>query len=263
MDQLKHKVAIVTGGCSSIGRGIAIRFAREGAKTAIIDTDAKKGADIVKQIKSAGGTAMFFRADVTLLGEAKRVIDEVAKSLGGIYVLANCNWRQTPWTGFADKTEVDFHSSLDHGAMGAVRYMQAAFPHMKKGGGGRIINVGSPYGATTYLNVGDSVATDWALQGITRAAAVEWAQFNILTNFLSPAVVDIPEFQAYRERNKATVDRILRTAPLRRIGDPVEDIGGAAMYLASDEACFVNGHPIYADGGQFLNYGVFSPGIKL
>ena len=262
MNQLKGKVAAVSGACSSIGRGIAIRFAREGAKTALINADETKGASIVKEIEAAGGTAKFFRADVAIKGEAQRAIDAAAKALGGLYVLANCNWRQTPWTAFAEKSEDDFSVELNRNVVGAVRSMQAAFPHMKRAGGGRIVNVGSPYGATTYINVGDSVATDWALQGITRAAAVEWAQYNILVNYLSPAVVDIPEFQAFRAANSASVDRALRAMPLGRLGDPVEDIGGAAMYLASDEACFVNGHPIYADGGQFLNAGVFAPSVK-
>ena len=263
MDQLKDKVAVVTGGATSIGRGIAIRFAREGANTALLDTDEAKANAVVAEIEAAGGTARFFPADLTREGEAKRAIDAVAQTWGRVDVLANCNWRQAPWTAFADKAEADFAAGLEFGVMGAVRAMQAAFPHLKAAGGGRVINVGSPYGATTYIDVGDSVVVDWALQGLTRAAAVEWGQFAILVNYLSPAVVDIPEFQAYRASNTATVDRILGSMPLRRLGDLVEDVGGAAMYLASDEGCFINGHPIYADGGQFLNFGVFSPGSKL
>ena len=262
MNQLPGKIAVVSGACSSIGRGIAIRFALDGAKTALIDTDETKGAEIVAQIKSAGGSAEFFRADVAAKNEARRAVDAVAKTFGGLYVLANCNWRQTPWTAFADKAADDFATTLDRSVVGAVRCMQAAFPHMKRGGGGRVINVGSPYGATTYIDVGDAVAADWALQGITRAAAVEWGQHNVLVNYLAPAAVDIPEFQAYRKANPASSDRVLRATTLRRLGDVIEDIGGAAMYLASDEACFVNGHPIYADGGQFLNAGLFAPGVK-
>ena len=262
MDQLKGKVAVVSGATTSIGSALAIRFAREGASTALIDTDEKRGAEIVAQIEAAGGTAAFFRADVSVKGEAKRAMDEVASAWGNIYVLANCSWRQQSWTAFVDKPEDEFAATFDLRAMAAVRCIQAVFPHMKESGG-RIINVASPYGATTYTNVGDDVAADWALQGITRAAAVELARYNILTNYLSPAVADIPEFREYRAANNETVDRVLKTAPLRRVGDPVEDIGGAAMYLVSDEACFVNGHPIYADGGQFLNLGVFSPGLKL
>ena len=262
MNQLQGKVAAVSGACSSIGRGIAIRFAREGAKTALIDSDPKKGAELVKQIEATGGTAKFFHCKVAAKGEARRAIDDAVEAFGSLYVLANCNWQQTPWTAFESKAEEDFATELNRTAVGAVRCMQAAFPHLKQGGGGRVINVGSPYGATTYINVGDAVATDWALQGITRAAAVEWGQHNILVNYLSPAVVDIPEFQAFRASHTASVDRVLRVMPLQRLGDPVEDVGGAAMYLASDEACFINGHPIYADGGQFLNAGVFAPGVK-
>jgi NAD(P)-dependent dehydrogenase (short-subunit alcohol dehydrogenase family) len=262
MDQLKGKVAVVTGATTSIGRGIAIRFAREGARTALIDADAVKGAQLVREIEAAGGTARFIRADITAAGEARRAIDEAAETFGRLDVLANCNWALTSWKGLADKADEDFESALARNVLGAVRAMRAAFPHMKKQGGGRIINVGSPYGATTLNTVSDAVAADWSLQGLTRAAGVEWGEHNILVNYLAPALVDIPEFQAFRAADPAYVDRVVQMMPLKRLGDPVEDIGGAAMFLASDEACFINGHPIYADGGQFINSGVFVPGMK-
>lgn len=262
MEQLKGKVAAVTGATSSIGRGIATRFAREGAGTAIIDTDATKGAEIVRQIEAAGGTARFFRADVAAKGEAKRVIEEVVQSFGRLDVLANCNWAQLPWKSLADKDEADFEAAISRNLFGALHAMRAAYPQMKKQGGGRIINVGSPYGATTFNNVTDAITADWSLQGLTRGAAVEWAQSNVLVNYLSPALADIPEFQAYRATDPAYIDRVLGQTALKRLGDPVEDIGGAAMFLASDEGCFVTGHPVYADGGQFISSAVFAPGVK-
>lgn len=262
MDQLKGKVAAVTGATGSIGRGIAIRFAREGAKTALIDTDAAKGAEIVRQIESAGGTAKFFQASVATEDEARRAIDETVKAFGRIDVLANSNWAQAPWKSLAEKDVADFQSSINRNLFGALHSMRAAYPHMKQQGGGRIINVGSPYGATTFNNVTDAIAADWSLQGLTRGAAVEWAISNILVNFLSPALVDIPEFQAYRATDPAYIDRVLSQTALKRLGDPVEDIGGAAMFLASDEACFVTGHPVFADGGQFISSAVFAPGVK-
>lgn len=262
MDQLKGKVAVVTGAAGSIGRGIAIRFAREGAKVGLIDTDAAKGSDLVRQIETAGGTAQFFQADVTAENDAKRAIDGAVKAYGRIDVLANSNWAQAPWKPLAEKAAADFTGAINRNLFGALYSMRGAYPHMKQQGGGRIINVGSPYGATTFNNVTDAITADWALQGLTRATAVEWAISNILVNFLSPALVDIPEFQAFRATDPAYIDRVLAQTALKRLGDPIEDIGGAAMFLASDEACFVTGHPVYADGGQFISSAVFAPGVK-
>ena len=262
MDQLKGKAAVVTGATGSIGRGIAIRFAREGAKVALIDSDAAKGADLARQIEAAGGTAKFIQADVTVEKDARRAIDEAVKAHGRIDVLANSNWAQAPWKPLSEKDAADFTSAINRSLFGALHSMRAAYPHMKQQGSGRIINVGSPYGATTFNNVTDAITADWALQGLTRATAVEWAISNILINFLSPALVDIPEFQAFRATDPAYIDRVLAQTALKRLGDPVEDIGGAAMFLASDEACFVTGHPVYADGGQFISSAVFAPGVK-
>src|SRR5690348_13578684 len=119
MDQLKGKVAIVTGATGSIGRGIAVRFAREGAKTALIDGDATKGAELVKQIEAAGGTARFFRADITSASDVRKAIDEAAQAFGALDVLANSNWTMTPWQGLAEKSEADFALSINRNLLGA------------------------------------------------------------------------------------------------------------------------------------------------
>jgi 3-oxoacyl-[acyl-carrier protein] reductase len=194
MDQLKGKVAAVTGATGSIGRGIAFRFAREGAKIALIDRDAAKGAALAKEIQTAGGMATFIRADVAAQGDAQRAVDAAANAYGRLDV-----------------------------------------------------------------NIADAVSTDWSLQGLTRAAAVEWGKYQILTNLLIPALIDIPEFQQYRAENPAYVDGLIMQMPLRRLGDSVEDLGGAALLLASDEGCFIIGHPVFADGGHHINTATFRP----
>jgi 3-oxoacyl-[acyl-carrier protein] reductase len=244
---------------TGIGRGIAVRFAREGARLALIDRDPAKGAAVVREIVAAGGTARFIEADVAVPGTAQRAVDAAAEGYGRLDILVNSNWNQAPWLPLLEKPEEEFQTSMNTGFFGTLRAMRAAVPHMRKLGGGRIINVASPYGHTTYQNVSDAVSTDWSLQGLTRAAGVEWGCYNILTNLLAPGLVDIPEFQEYRAQNPAMVDALLQQMPLRRLGDPVEDIGGAALLLASDEGCYIIGHPIFADGGQHMNPATFKP----
>ena len=138
--------------------------------------------------------------------------------------------------------------------------MRAVRPHMIRRGGGRIINVGSIYGPTANEGVADAVTMDGALAALTRSAGIEWARDNILVNYLQPAVPDIAVFRDYRAERGHIVDHLLHNMPMQRLADPVEDIGGAAMFLVSDEACFIVGHEVFADGGQHMTAAVFEPG---
>ena len=257
--ELKGRVAAISGATGSIGRGIAMRFARAGAELALIDHDAAEGATLARKIAATGGKCRFIQADFAARGEAQRAIDEAAAAFGRLDILVNSNWSRTPWRPLLEKDEEDFRAALELGLFGALRSMRAAVPHMRKVGGGRIINIAAPYGHTSLVNIADAVTVGYSLQGLTRAAAAEWGQYQILTNLLVPSLVDIPEFQQYRAQNPAYVDALIGMMPLRRLGDPIEDIGGAALLLACDEGCFITGHPIYADGGQFMNPATFKP----
>jgi NAD(P)-dependent dehydrogenase (short-subunit alcohol dehydrogenase family) len=259
MDQLRGKVVAVAGAAGSTGRGIALRFAHEGAKIALIDRDSAKCDALVKEIQTAGGTATFIRADIAAQGDAQRAVDAAASAYGRLDVLVNSNWVLRSFTPLLEKPEEDFEASMHAVFFGTLRAMRAAVPHMRKAGGGRIINVAAPYGYTSFHNIADAVSTDWSLQGLTRVAAVEWGKYQILVNLLVPALLDIPEFQQYRAENPAYVDGLLKQMPLRRLGDPIEDLGGAALLLATDEGCFITGQPIFSDGGQHLNTATFKP----
>ena len=260
MNQLSGKVAAISGATGIVGTGIAIAFAREGAKISLIDCKGRSGgAELTARLTASGATASFIECDITDPGEAQRAIDESAEKYGRLDVLVNNNWVATPYASLLDKPESDFQSSMNACFFGTLRAMRAVVPHMRKVQGGRIINVSAPYGYTSYYNIADAVATDHALRGLTRVAGVEWGRYNITTNLLAPSLVNGPEFQQYRAQNPRAVDALIAQMPLRRLGDPVEDIGAAALYLASDEACYITGHTIFADGGQHINTAVFKP----
>lgn len=259
MKLLEGRVAVVTAATGSIARAIAQRFAREGAAVGLIDRDAPAGAALAAELAQRGAKASAFTADFAVAREAERAIDAVAGAFGRLDVLVHNAWTPTTFAPLLEKPESDFRASLETGLFGALRAMRAAAPHLRKAGGGRIILVGPPYGHTTYANVADAVCTEYALQGLTRAAGVEWGKFQIVTNLLLPALADVPEFQSYRALHAAAVKSLLSMQPLRRLGDPVEDIGGAAVMLACDEGCFITGHTIYADGGQHMNPATFRP----
>ena len=259
MKLLDGKVAVFTGATGSIARAIAKRFAREGATVGLIDRSAAAADALAAELTRDGAKARAFAADLTVAGEAGRAVDALAGTLGRLDVLVHNAWTPASYTPLLEKAEGEFRESIETGVFGALRAMRAAVPHLRKAGGGRIILVGAPYGHTTYANVADAVCTDHALQGLARAAGVEWGEFQIATNLLLPALADVPEFRAYRSQHAAAVASLLPMQSLRRLGDPVEDIGGAAVMLACDEGCFITGHTIYADGGQHMNPATFRP----
>lgn len=263
MNQLQGRKAIIAGSADGLARAAAVRVAREGAQVAFIGGDQALGDKLAKEIQAAGGKAQFIRADLGRAGEPERAVAEAAAALGGIDVVVNAIDAMTPWKAFTVKDDADFVRQINEGVLGATRIMRAAYDHLRKSDHARVVNVGSIYGATAYAHISDSVTRDWALQGLTRAVGVEWAKDNILVNYLGPGALDMPQFQVWRGRNPARVDHIVQGISLGRLGDPVEDFGGALMFYLSDEACFLVGHTVFADGGQHLNMPVFEPGMKL
>ncbi|MFL6602445.1 MAG: SDR family NAD(P)-dependent oxidoreductase [Steroidobacteraceae bacterium] len=228
--QLEGKVVLVSGGDSTLSRAAAERASREGAQVLPIDA-------------SASG------------------VQAAAKRYGRLDALVNLLPDPLHWQPFAEKPEEDF-AAVFAALRAATNAMRAAYPYLKETRG-RVVNVGSVYGASAFAHISDRVTGDYALQGLSRAVAVEWAKDGVLVNYLGPGALDIPEFQAWRKSHPQAIDQRIRGLALQRLGDPVEDFGGALMFLLSDESCFIVGHPVLADGGQHLVAPVFEPGANL
>jgi NAD(P)-dependent dehydrogenase (short-subunit alcohol dehydrogenase family) len=226
MGLLDERIAIIIGADGSIARGIAIRFEIEGAT--VFPIAPGEGLDLAHEINA------------------------IAAKAGALDILVNAGQAKTTPTRLTDKPLADFEAALSVGPLAALRAMKAAYPHLCKRGGGRVINVGSCYGAMASAAHADAVASDGALARLTRAVGVEWAADNILVNYLQSGPVDGPEFDAYRAFNSAGIDRRIANLTIPRLADPVEDVGRAAVFLASDKGCFLVGHKLFADGGQHL-----------
>ena len=262
MGQIEQQVAIVTGGGSGVGEGIALRMGSEGATVIVVDSDGAAAKKVAAAIVAAGGKADAVTGDVGADGVAAQIADDAAKAHGGIDILVNAQFPITAWSRLEDKSVADFETTLTGTVIAAVRAMKAVFRHMKTRGGGRIVNVGSMYGPTANEAVSDAIAADGALANLSRSVGVEWARHGILVNFLQTAMPDIPAFQKYRAEKGKIIDHLIDNTPMKRLADPVRDIGGAAMFLVSDEACFIVGHKVYADGGQHLTAAAFEPGAS-
>jgi len=254
MRALDNKLALVIG-ADAIGAGIALRFAREGASVALLDADIAAAQATARQIESAGGRA--FAALMPWDGTAGAHVTQAIERLGGLHILVS-NVLPTPEVAPLESQRDDAFRAAFARIRAAVAAMQAAHPWLRDTGCGRIVHVGHRYGE----NVGDAIgaynAAAWSLVGIVRTAALDWGKDQIATNLLLP-LADTPEFRRCHERRARVLDMMVGQLPLGRLGDPVEDIGAAALFLAGDACNFVNGEVIHGDGGQHVAGPVLNP----
>lgn len=258
MGLIKGQAAIVIGAGNEVAQGIARRFVREGAKVILVDQDETTARDAANAIDGAE----HLRADLTDPTAAQMLVEAVTKTHGRIDILVNGGHAPLDWSRLADKQPEAFTAAFRNTVLSAINAMRAVYPVMAKAGYGRIINLGSIYGPTANEGVTDAVTMDGALANLSRSAGVEWGKDGMLVNFLQPGVPDIKTFANYSAQRPESVAALLANMPMPRLADPVEDIGGAAMFLVSDESCFILGHKVLADGGQHLVAAVFEPGAE-
>lgn len=251
MGRLDGKVAVVTGAGKGIGRGIARRFAAEGAVVVVAELDEVAGKQVANDIETAGMRALFVRTDVGDEMQIEKAIATAVSAYGRLDVLVNNAITLSPNVPIEDKTDEGLDHQLRTGLWAAWWSMRAALPHFRKQGGGRVINFYSiDAEAAAWLHV-DYNITKEAIRGLTRSAAVEWGRYNVLVNAIAPAA----QGTVYEELSREIPGFAEMSAaqnPLGRVGDPYEDVAPVAVFLASDDSRYVTGEVIHVDGGQHL-----------
>jgi 3-oxoacyl-[acyl-carrier protein] reductase len=249
---LDGKVAIVTGGAKGLGHGISRRMAREGADLLITGRDGAAAQAVAAEIEREFGTrAVGISTDVGVKEQVEDMIAKAVDTFGGLDVLVNNASLLSPNILLENKTDEMLKRTLDIGMWGNWWAMRASLDHMKKRGGGSIINFHSIDAQTGAWLHSDYTMNKMAILGLTRSAAVEWGRFNIRCNAIAPTglgqvfaqlVEDVPGF----------LEMATATNPLKRAGDPENDIGPVVVFLASEMSRFVTGELINVDGGQNL-----------
>ena len=251
-DRLNGKVAVVTGGGDGIGRGVARRFAQAGAAVIIAEFDPAKGVATAEQIVAEGGQASFVRTDVTDRAQMEAAVDAAIDQFGSIDILVNNAYRGRGLARAEAMGDEWFQESFEINVFAPKWAMMRAFPHMKAKGWGRIISLCSLNGVNAHMGTADYNAGKEALRTLTRSVAREWASYGICANIICPgaASASFNEFRALQPELAADAER---SNPMGRMGDPEKDIGGVALFLASEDARYITGNTLYADGGGHIN----------
>ena len=242
------KVAIVTGGGNGIGRATALRLASEGAAVVIMDLRSADGEAVAKSIAHSGGRALFVAGDAAVEADVGATIALGVETFGAINVLVN-NVARTSKATLAECTPDDWSQEFEGTLKTAFLCCRAVLPLMVEQGGGAIVNIGSVNGFTYVGNPAYSAAKA-GLLNLTQAIAVEYGPRGVRANMVSPGTIRTSGRSWVRrlERDPQIFEKLARWYPVGRVGRP-EDIAGAVAYLGSDEAGFVNGANLVADGG--------------
>ncbi len=261
---LEGKTAVVTGSSSGIGRAIAERYGREGATVYVVaDKNVAGGEETVASIRKEDGQATFVQCDVADADQFKSVIDRAATETGRFDILVN-----NAGTGDGRKAEdvplEDFHRVLNVNLAAPFYGAKFAIPHLRRNGGGSIINVSSVYGIIAAPHVPAYAASKGGLIMLTKQLAVDYSHENIRVNCICPGFVDtdlggrrarmLPE-----QRAQAQAERERRAAmqPIGRQAQP-DEMAGTAVFLASDDASFIVGSIVVVDGGETILHNIGS-----
>lgn len=249
--RLENKVALVTGGAKGLGRAFALRLAEEGAKVMVVT---RKDMDNLKQtvetIRSMGGDARFYQADVAKKEDTLAMAKATKEAFGRIDILVN---NAAIYDGIKRKPfhEIDLEEwdlVMNVNVKGAFLSARAVFPYMKEQGYGKIVNLASEVFFTGSQGFAHYVASKGGIIGLTRALAIELGPHNICINCVAPGFTDTEASRGLADVNKYDTSK----TPLKRLEKP-EDLTGAVIFLSSNESDFITGQTLLIDGGRAMH----------
>lgn len=252
--RLSGKVALITGASGGIGRATAVRFAQEGASLLLVDADARRGQEVLADVRSHGAPAQFFEADVANESHCQAMVAAAEKAFGALHVLFNNAGIFPDEDGSVTETSAEvLQRVLDVNVKGVFFGCKHGIPALLRAGGGSIINTASfvaLMGAATSQSA--YTASKGAVLALTREIAVEFARRNIRANALCPGPVNTPLLQSLLSDPARRARRLVHI-PMGRLAEASE-VANAVLFLASDESSYVTGTAFLVDGGITAAY---------
>jgi NAD(P)-dependent dehydrogenase (short-subunit alcohol dehydrogenase family) len=242
--RLRDKIALVTGAAGGIGAATARRFAREGAAVAINDAKPEGLEAVAGEIRAAGAKALVLPGDVTKKADCERIVQEVSRTFGRLDILIN-NAGINRDAMAAKMTEEQWDAVLSVNLKGTFLCAQAALPGMRERGWGRVVNTSS-IGSLGNIGQANYAASKAGVIGLTKTLALEYAKYGVTVNAVAPGPVMTAMLAGVPD---AIRERIVAQVPVGRIASP-DEIAGVHVFLASDDAAFITGQVIFADGGM-------------
>jgi NAD(P)-dependent dehydrogenase (short-subunit alcohol dehydrogenase family) len=246
---LNGKVALVTGGTSGIGRATALSFAREGAKLVVADVNDEGGQQTVHMITENGGEAIFVKTDVSEAVAVRAFISKAVETYGRLDCAHNNAGVSSPVrASIADYPEEDWHRVIAINLTGVWLCMKYEIPQMLQQGGGTIVNTASIMGLVATGFNPAYMASKHGVVGLTKSAALAYAQSGIRVNAVCPGYIRTPMVEGSPSFNPQYEAELIARHPIGRLGTP-EEIAEAVVWLCSDAASFITGHTMTVDGG--------------
>jgi len=249
---LENKVVVITGAGSGIGEACATLFSKNGSTVIIADIDLKKAQTVATKLAEQKGKTLALKMDVTDFNEVESVLQKVVDSYGQIDIMVNnagiMNQLRAPT---AEHTFDDWDSVIAINQTGVFYCLKASLKHMMHQGHGRIVNIASLAGLKASGHNLAYSASKFAVVGMTKSSAMEYAPYNIRINAVCPSYTQTPMLDAVVENQPGIDKKLLRFIPMGRFAE-ADEIAEAVIWLASDQSKFITGQTITIDGGLSL-----------
>ncbi|WP_406451129.1 glucose 1-dehydrogenase [Streptomyces sp. NBC_01622] len=248
---MDNPVVLITGALTGIGRAAAVAFAKQGANVVVTGRRDEAGKALVEELRGLGSWAEFVNADVRNEDEVRAMVDETVARFGRLDVAVNNAGTEGRPSPITDQTAETYNATFDTNVLGVLLSMKHQVRVMQEQGSGSIVNISSTYGHEGAAGASVYVGSKHAVEGITKSVALEVAASGIRVNGVAPGPTDtgmLTRFTGTSQNKAALVSEV----PLARLGLS-EEVAAAIVFIASDEASFITGHILNADGGHTAN----------